>query len=129
MTLLDQAEFADNPEPRCPVVLLLDVSGSMQGQPIRELNAGLQAFSEAVKADRLASLRVEVAIITFGGHVQALDVRSGGHVTFPHHAFFDLSQPLTVECTVWFDKQGKMPVFVSCGHWNQAGWFLQWLGN
>jgi uncharacterized protein YegL len=76
-TLLDQAEFADNPEPRCPVVLLLDTSGSMQGQPIRELNEGLRSFNAAVKVDRLASLRVEVAIITFGGSVKALDVREG----------------------------------------------------
>lgn len=76
-TLLDQAEFADNPEPRCPVVLLLDTSGSMQGTPIHELNEGLRAFNDAVKADRLASLRVEVAIVTFGGSVQAIDVRGG----------------------------------------------------
>jgi uncharacterized protein YegL len=76
-SLLDQAEFADNPEPRCPVVLLLDTSGSMQGQPIQELNEGLQAFDAAVKTDRLASLRVEVAIVTFGGTVEAMDVRSG----------------------------------------------------
>lgn len=25
------AEFVDNPEPRCPCLLLLDVSGSMRG--------------------------------------------------------------------------------------------------
>lgn len=75
--LLDQAEFADNPEPRCPVILLLDTSYSMQGQPINELNEGLRAFSDALKADRLASLRVEVAMITFGGVVQAINVQSG----------------------------------------------------
>jgi len=85
-TLLDQAEFADNPEPRCPVVLLLDTSGSMQGDPIRELNEGLRAFDSAVKADRLASLRVEVAIVTFGGSVQAIDVQSGGAHTIPFDA-------------------------------------------
>ena len=34
------AEFAENTEPRCPVVLLLDSSGSMAGSPIAELNAG-----------------------------------------------------------------------------------------
>jgi len=37
----DAAGFADNPEPRCPCLLLLDTSGSMQGRPISELNAGL----------------------------------------------------------------------------------------
>lgn len=76
-SLLDQAEFADNPEPRCPVVLLLDTSGSMQGAPIQELNEGLRSFRDVVKADRLASLRVEVAIVTFGGTVEAIDVREG----------------------------------------------------
>ena len=30
--------FADNPEPRCPCLLLLDTSGSMAGTPIAELN-------------------------------------------------------------------------------------------
>jgi uncharacterized protein with von Willebrand factor type A (vWA) domain len=29
--------FADNPEPRCPCVLLLDTSGSMGGAAIRQL--------------------------------------------------------------------------------------------
>ena len=73
--LLDQAEFADNPEPRCPVILALDTSGSMKGQPIQELNEGLRAFSQELKGDRLASLRVEVAVVAFGGGVHVLDVR------------------------------------------------------
>lgn len=71
----DQAEFAENPEPRCPVVLVLDTSGSMQGAAINEMNEGLRAFAAALKADRLASLRVEVAVVAFGGKVRALDVR------------------------------------------------------
>lgn len=60
------AEFADNPEPRCACLLLLDTSGSMSGAAIDELNAGLRSFSDDLKADALASKRVEVAIITFG---------------------------------------------------------------
>jgi uncharacterized protein YegL len=59
-------EFADNPEPRCPCLLLLDVSGSMRGQPIDELNAGLGTFKDELAADALAMKRVEVGIITFG---------------------------------------------------------------
>ncbi len=74
-SLLEQAEFADNPEPRCPVVLLLDTSGSMQGSPIKQLNVALGTFKEQLKTDPLASLRVEVAILAFGGTVRALDVR------------------------------------------------------
>ncbi len=58
--------FADNPEPRCPCLLLLDTSGSMSGQPIAELNSGLVAFKDDLAADSLAMKRVEIAIITFG---------------------------------------------------------------
>lgn len=60
------AEFAENTEPRCPCLLLLDTSGSMQGRPIAELNAGLQSFRDELNADALASKRVEVAVVTFG---------------------------------------------------------------
>lgn len=59
-------DFAINPEPRCPCVLLLDVSGSMSGQPIAELNAGLSVFKDELAADSLAMKRVEVALVTFG---------------------------------------------------------------
>jgi uncharacterized protein YegL len=81
--LLEKAEFADNPEPRCPVLLLLDTSGSMQGEPIAELNNGVKELENDLKGDHLAALRVEIAIITFGGEVNVLDVRSGdGTVPF-----------------------------------------------
>ncbi|MBD2727204.1 VWA domain-containing protein [Nostoc sp. FACHB-892] len=59
-------EFVENPENRCPVILLLDTSGSMSGQPIQELNRGLAAFKADVLKDSQASLSVEVAMITFG---------------------------------------------------------------
>lgn len=59
-------EFAENPEPRCPCLLLLDVSGSMNGEPIAELNKGLITFKDELAADALAMKRVEVAIVTFG---------------------------------------------------------------
>lgn len=62
--------FADNPEPRVPCVLLLDVSGSMNGTPIAELNEGLIIYKDELAADSLASRRVEVAIVTFGDGVQ-----------------------------------------------------------
>jgi uncharacterized protein YegL len=60
------SDFAMNPEPRCPCLLLLDVSGSMSGAPIKELNGGLRAFRDELVNDELASKRVEVACITFG---------------------------------------------------------------
>jgi uncharacterized protein YegL len=65
-------EFADNPEPRCPCILLLDTSKSMTGQPINALNMGLQVFKDELMKDTLARQRVEVAIVTFGGSVQVI---------------------------------------------------------
>lgn len=62
-------EFADNPEPRCPSLLLLDVSTSMGGDRIRELQDGLTAYKDDLAGDGLARKRVEVAIVTFGGSV------------------------------------------------------------
>jgi uncharacterized protein YegL len=60
------AEFAENPEPRCACLLLLDTSGSMAGRPIDELNAGLLTFRDELNSDTLAAKRVEAAIVTFG---------------------------------------------------------------
>ncbi len=58
--------FANNPDPRCPCVLLLDVSGSMSGEPIRQLNDGLNQFRNELVSDGLAARRSEIAIVTFG---------------------------------------------------------------
>jgi len=58
--------FADNPEPRCPCVLLLDTSGSMAGMPITQLNEGVRTFRQELMSDPLATKRVEVAIVSFG---------------------------------------------------------------
>src|SRR5688572_17127949 len=69
----DAAQFADNPEPRCACLLLLDTSGSMSGAPIAELNAGLKAFQTEINADSLAAKRVEIGIITFGPVQVVLD--------------------------------------------------------
>jgi uncharacterized protein YegL len=58
--------FADNPEPRCPCVLLLDTSGSMAGMPITQLNEGVRTFRQQLLSDPLATKRVEVAVVSFG---------------------------------------------------------------
>ena len=95
----DGIEFAENPEPRCACLMLLDTSGSMgtieggdyqdlgysytqDGQTFRaasggrtrigELNGGLQVYKSSLAEDPLAVKRVEVSVITFGGHVETV---------------------------------------------------------
>jgi uncharacterized protein YegL len=58
--------FSDNPETRCPCLLLLDTSGSMAGAPIAQLNAGLATLKDELMADTLAMKCVELAVVTFG---------------------------------------------------------------
>jgi uncharacterized protein YegL len=64
--VFETTEFANNPEPRCPCLLVLDTSASMAGARIDELNAGLTVLRNELRADPLAMKRVEVGIITFG---------------------------------------------------------------
>ena len=66
------AEFVDNPEPRCPCVLLLDTSGSMRGPAIAALNQGVELLADELNADPLARERIELAMITFGDQVQTV---------------------------------------------------------
>ena len=56
-------EFADNANERTPCVLVLDCSGSMRGEPIKQLNAGLAALEKELKDDIDASSRVQLLII------------------------------------------------------------------
>ena len=102
--MADQQPFGDvglasNPEPRCPCVLVVDVSGSM-GQVVGEaghdlgytieqdgktyravsggttridrVNEGLRAYRDDLLADGLAAQRVEVAVVTFGSGVRTV---------------------------------------------------------
>jgi len=70
VNLEEAVEFAENPEPRCPCVLLLDTSGSMKGEPVEALNKGLQAFKTDLGKDPLASRRVEIAVVTFDNEIK-----------------------------------------------------------
>lgn len=78
------AQFAINPEPRCPCVLLLDTSTSMHGKPIDELNSGIQRFREELFNDSLSSKRVEPAVITFGPVEIINDFTTVDSFTAPH---------------------------------------------
>ena len=65
-TLITSNDLFDNPTTRVPVCLCLDVSGSMIGDPIQELNRGVQLFYDAIREDDIASFSAEIAIVVFG---------------------------------------------------------------
>ncbi|MFO0967913.1 MAG: hypothetical protein U0793_20325 [Gemmataceae bacterium] len=102
--------LAQNPEPRCASVLLIDVSGSMgeivanagrdTGQTVQAdgrtyriatsgttkidlVNEGLRAYHADMMADSLARQRVEASIITFGSGVQTVLPFVGAEEFFP----------------------------------------------
>jgi uncharacterized protein YegL len=113
--------LAENPEPRCPCVLVLDTSGSMgvvvadsghdlgytiqqDGQTYRavsggvtridKLNEGLRAYHTDLMADPLAPQRVEVAVITFGSSVQTACPFTTAHQFIPPTLTADGETPM-----------------------------------
>jgi uncharacterized protein YegL len=69
---IGSSDLVGNPEHRCPSILILDVSGSMGGEPIKQLQEGVTVYRDSLFADSLARKRVEVSIVTFGGSVDVV---------------------------------------------------------
>ena len=65
-------EFLDNPEPRCPCILVLDCSASMMGARIEALNEAVAVFKEEVCEDQLTALRAEVGIIAYSHKINVV---------------------------------------------------------
>ena len=79
----DQSEFADNPEARCSIVLILDVSGSMVGPKIDTLNRALVKFRDMIREDPVTALRADVAIIEFDDEARVYDFTNGADFEAP----------------------------------------------
>jgi len=62
----DGVEFVENPEPRCPCVLLLETSSADLAGAQESAAAGLRSLQRDLLADELASKRVELAVVTYG---------------------------------------------------------------
>lgn len=61
-------EFSDNADPRIPIVVILDVSGSMI-KNFDALRDGLNVFVDEVRGDDLASRRAETSFVLYGSNV------------------------------------------------------------
>ncbi len=62
-------ELPVNYEQKCPVIVVADVSGSMSGKPIGELNKGLKEFQDQILKDRVASARIDFCLISFSSDI------------------------------------------------------------
>lgn len=82
--IVRQQELVENPSARVPICLVLDVSSSMSGAPLHELQEGVKMFFEAVRGDEVAQYAAEVSIVTFGGTAKkALDFLAIGRQEIP----------------------------------------------
>jgi len=72
INIFSEVEQASNLEQKCLCVLVVDVSSSMGGEPLKQLNVGLQDFQRDVADEFVTSQRLEVSIVTFGSSVNCL---------------------------------------------------------
>ena len=82
--LTDSVEFAENPMSRCPVVLLIDTSGSMSADNrIQTINGAMDEFIRNVKSDTQTSLSADIALVTFSHAVQTHEFTSADSFSPP----------------------------------------------
>lgn len=87
MMLAGLKNLVENPTPRVPVVLCLDVSGSMAGEPIAELNTGVEQYLTEIQRDELTRYAVETAVVTFANEAMcAADFELSEHMQLPRLA-------------------------------------------
>ena len=73
----------ENYSQRVPCAVVMDCSGSMQGQPIESLNRGLKMFEQALKNDEMASRSGRIMLIRVGGSGEGVEIS---------HPFADVDQ-------------------------------------
>jgi uncharacterized protein YegL len=116
-------DFADNPESRCPCLLLLDTSGSMGGAPIRELNDGIMTLKNELLQDSLASKRVEVAMVTFGPVSLEADFQTVENF-YPKHLAANGDTPIGAAITTGIELINKRK---SVYKENGVGYYKPWI--
>lgn len=66
-TPLTELDLIENPEPRLACMVVIDTSGSMNGEPIAEVNQGIRRLNQEIASDELTLSRAEIGIIAFNG--------------------------------------------------------------
>ncbi len=68
--MFNASDFGNSTKRRLPICFCLDTSGSMLGNPIKQLNSGLTNFIASIKANDDTRSATDIAIITFGSSVE-----------------------------------------------------------
>jgi len=66
------SDLTENPTARIAICLVLDISSSMDGDPIEELMEGVTLFQKSLHEDPIAKYAAEVCIIGFGSSVTVI---------------------------------------------------------
>ena len=97
-------------ESHMALVLVLDVSGSMQGEPIAQLNAGINRFKADVCKDKLTRRILDVAIICFYDRFEVLQdfvpIEHMEHVNLEAGGLTNFTEPIR-EAMRMADERGK----------------------
>jgi len=107
-------------------------SNVSQAAPLPEIKEPVFAATFAARAEaelldgKLVPGRLHAGAKTVDG---ALELGSTGFASFDDLPEFDLPKTLSLECWVRIDRESQMPVIVSAGAYNSAGWFLQRYGR
>lgn len=64
-----QVQEVENFEQKCPVVFVIDRSGSMQGSPIQEVNNGMNSFMEGILSDPVTKSRLELSVVSYDNNI------------------------------------------------------------
>jgi uncharacterized protein YegL len=79
MSTFDPTKFVADAAKPLPVILLLDVSGSMSGEKILNLNEAVKDMLDEFRKTESGEVDIQIAIITFGAEVKLHQALSGVH--------------------------------------------------
>ncbi|MFH5882351.1 vWA domain-containing protein [Liberiplasma polymorphum] len=106
---MDFTKYVKNEAKPLPVILLLDTSGSMHGEKIITMNHAVKEMINDFQNQRLTEVRLQVAIITFGGsanlHLDLKNVNEINYKDFSASGMTPLGAALNIAVSLINDKE------------------------
>lgn len=70
--MIRSKEVKSNVQEVCPIIFVIDKSGSMVGKPIEEVNDGITQFAKDIQSNLDTKNRLEIAIVAFDHEIDVL---------------------------------------------------------